>query len=63
MTEAEIITQLNKKREELADMRSTNASSETLKALEEEIENLMTSLNSPEIKAREQRVFIDECAG
>jgi hypothetical protein len=63
MTEAEIITQLNKKREELANMRSTNASSETLKALEEEIENLMTSLNSPEIKAREQRVFIDECAG
>jgi hypothetical protein len=63
MTEAEIITQLNKKREELANMRSTNASSETLKALEEEIENLMASLNSPEIKAREQRVFIDECAG
>jgi hypothetical protein len=63
MTEAELITQLNKKREELANMRSANASSETLKAIEEEIENLMSRLNSPEIKAREQRVFIDECAG
>ncbi len=63
MTEAEIITKLNKKREELADKRSANASKETLKSLEEEIESLMSSLNSPEIKAREQRVFIDECAG
>jgi len=63
MTEAEIIMQLNKKREELADKRSANASSDTLKALEEEIENLMASLASREIKPGEQRVFVDECAG
>jgi len=37
MTEAEIIVQLNKKQQELAEKRLANASSDTLKALEEEI--------------------------
>lgn len=63
MTEAEIIAQLNKKQQELAEKRSANASSDTLKALEEEIKDLAFSLASRKNKPDEERVFIDECAG
>jgi hypothetical protein len=63
MTEVETIMLLNKKREELKNMRSANASNDTIKALEEEIENLASSIASHEVKPEERQVFIDECAG
>jgi len=63
MTEAEIIVQLNKKQQELAEKRLANASSDTLKALEEEIKGLAFTLASRKVKPDEERVFVDECAG
>jgi hypothetical protein len=63
MTEAETIVLLNKKQQELAEKRLANASSDTLKVLEEEIKDLALTLASRKEKPEEERVFIDECAG
>ena len=62
MTEAEIIEKLNKKRTELDEKQAQNASSDVIKTLESEIEELVNSLPGTE-KTRDTQVFLDECAG
>lgn len=63
MTEAELIEMINKKRNELEESRSGNASSELLKTLEDEIENLESGLSRGDTQQAEEQVFLDECAG
>jgi hypothetical protein len=62
MTEVEIIDAINKKRAELEDKRGKNADSAVLTAIEKEIEELTMSLQPVE-KSRDQKAFLDECAG
>ena len=63
MTEAELIEQITKKRNELEEKRSGNATSDLIKALEDEIDGLQADLSQVEKKPSEQQVFLDECAG
>ena len=62
MTEAEIIEKINKKRNELEESRSANASADAIKAIEDEIEELLGNLSDQNPQTEEQ-VFFDECAG
>lgn len=62
MTEAEIIEKINKKRTELDEKKAQSANSDVIKAIESEIEDLVSSLPSIE-KTREKQIFLDECAG
>ncbi len=67
MTEAEIMEQLNKKRTTLEEYKSGNVavSESEMKALEDEIKQLETSLSSAGARPRRPRrtAFLDECAG
>jgi len=62
MTEVEIIDAINKKRAELEDQKGKNADGAVLTAIEKEIEELTMSLQPVE-KSRDQKAFLDECAG
>ena len=64
MTEAEIIEQITKKRNELEAKTSSNASVVVLKAIEAEIKELESSIGSGGAsEPQEQQMFLDECAG
>jgi hypothetical protein len=67
MTEAEIMEKLNQKRTTLEQYKagSTAVSESEMKALEDEIKQLETSLSGGEAKPRRARrtAFLDECAG
>ena len=62
MTEVEIIDAINKKRAELEEKKGQKADGAVLTALEKEIEELSMSLQPVE-KSRDQKAFLDECAG
>ena len=62
MTEVEIIDAINKKRAELEEKKGQNADGAVLTAIEKEIEELTMSLQPVE-KSRDQKAFLDECAG
>jgi hypothetical protein len=62
MTEVEIIDAINKKRAELEKQKGQKADGAVLTALEKEIEELTMSLQPVE-KSRDQKAFLDECAG
>ena len=62
MTEVEIIDAINKKRAELEKKKGQNADGTVLTAIEKEIEELTMSLQPVE-KSRDQKAFLDECAG
>jgi hypothetical protein len=62
MTEVEIIDAINKKRAELEEKKGQNADGTVLTALEKEIEELTMRLQPVE-KSRDQKAFLDECAG
>jgi len=62
MTEVEIIDAINKKRAELEEKKGQNAHGTVLTAIEKEIEELTMSLQPVE-KSRDQKAFLDECAG
>ncbi len=63
MTEAEILEKINKKQNELEESRSANASAEKIKAIENEIEELLASLSEQSTPLEKQQVYLDECAG
>ncbi len=63
MTEAELIEQINKKRNELEEKRAEKASIVLLKSLEDEIRDLESSLAGNELKSVDTQAFTDECAG
>ncbi len=62
MTEVEIIDAINKKRAELEEKKGQDAGTDVLSAIEKEIEELTMSLQPVE-KSRDQKAFLDECAG
>ena len=62
MTEAETIEKIQKKRDELEEKRSQNASSDVIDSIEKEIAELTSNLTSVE-ENRAKQVFLDECAG
>ncbi|OGN90766.1 MAG: hypothetical protein A2158_05760 [Chloroflexi bacterium RBG_13_46_14] len=62
MTEVEIIDAINKKRAELEKKKGQNADGRVLTVIEKEIEELTMSLQPVE-KSRDQKAFLDECAG
>ncbi len=62
MTEVEIIDAINKKRAELEEKKGQKADGAVLTAIEKEIEELTMSLQPVE-KSRDQKAFLDECAG
>ncbi len=62
MTEVEIIDAINKKRAELEKKKGQKADGAVLTAIEKEIEELTMSLQPVE-KSRDQKAFLDECAG
>jgi uncharacterized coiled-coil DUF342 family protein len=63
MTEAEILEKINKKQNELEEIRSAKASAEKIKALEDEIEELLISLSNESTPLEKQQVYLDECSG
>lgn len=63
MTEAEILEKINKKQNELEESRSANVSAEKIKALEDEIEELLISLSNESTPPEKQQVYLDECSG
>ena len=64
MTEAEIIEQITKKRNELEEKTAAKASPVVLKAIEAEIKDLENSIgNASSSSDEDQQMFLDECAG
>ena len=63
MTEAELIAQINKKRNELEEKLSADAGRATVATLENEIKGLESELANASSDDEEQQVFLDECAG
>ncbi len=62
MSVAELIEQMNSRRNELDESRGI-VSSSLLRVLEEQIYEMETALASGDVKRVEELVFIDECGG
>lgn len=62
MTEVEIIDRINRKRGELEKVKAQKADSAVIKSIEKEIEDLTINLSLVD-HGRDQKAFLDECAG
>ena len=62
MNEAELIEEINNKRNELEENRAANVSSSLLKVQEEEIRELEMIFATGDSKRLELRAFLDQCA-
>jgi len=63
MTEAEIMEQINTKKTQLENARSSPESATVVPKLEAEIKELESSLTKPAAPKRRRSAFLDECAG